>query len=118
MNSDLQDTAQGYIGLLQRALALRAKAAPTQQLSYEPLVEAMTQLALCLRNANTTSNELTLAVYLASSVWTEWHDDHTDFWQKLLIEHAAEWDNNDPITSLGFDRDRTQAVQQIQKIQT
>lgn len=102
MDAELQSVAKGYIGLLQRALALRAKAAPTQQLSYEPLVEAMTQLALCLRNANTTSNELTLAVYLASSVWTEWHDDHTDFWNELLAQHAIEWDNNDLITSLGI----------------
>lgn len=94
--------ATSYIGLLQGALAMRAKAAPTQQLSYEPLVEAMTQLALCLRNKNTTQDQLMLAVYLASSVWTEWHDEHTHFWNELLAQHAIEWDNNDLIASLGM----------------
>lgn len=100
MNSELAAMAKTYIGMLQAALSARAKASPTQQQSYEPLVEAMTHLVQCLRKPETTQNELTLAVYLASSVWTEWHDEHTDFWQKLLVEYVYEWDNNDPLVIL------------------
>lgn len=103
---ELRETGQGYLKLLAGALALRAKASPTQQLSYEPLVDAMTQLALCLRNPNATLNELLLAIYLASDSWTEWHDNYTHFWERIETEHAAALERGDLLAQL-LERVRT-----------
>jgi len=101
MNSDLVDTAQGYLGLLAGALAFRAKAAPTQQQSYEPLATAMTQLALCLRNTNATERELITAICSASSVWTEWHDKHTKFWEHLAASELEYLERGDALAVIG-----------------
>lgn len=93
--NELKEVANGYIGLLAGALASRAKAAPTQQQSYEPLATAMTQLALCLRKPNTTHDELVKVICTASMVWTEWQDNYTRFWDCLAKDEQEYLEQGD-----------------------
>lgn len=99
--NELRELAQGYVRLLAGALALRAKVAPTQQHYYEPLAEAMAQLALCLRSNTVTFSELALNVYLADSCWQEWHDNYTRFLERITQEEQAQLAAGDFIAELG-----------------
>jgi hypothetical protein len=100
MNSDLQDTAQGYIGLLAGALAFRAKAAPTQQQNYEPLTTAMTRLALCLRKQGTTERDMIIAIRNASSVWSEWQEQYCHFWERLAKSELEYLEQGDVLAEI------------------
>jgi hypothetical protein len=97
MNSELQQLAKDYIKQIAASLAIRSKSSPTRTTNGEwnPLVEAMGRLAMCVRNPATTDAEYIKAINEASSWWTSWYDKQTRFEERLADAHKAAFEAGD-----------------------
>lgn len=95
-----KEIARDYVKLISGALVIRSKSAPTERLDYDPLVDAMAHLALCLRNPHATMQEYMQAIKEASSWWDEWYTRHTDAEKQMYAEHDAALKDGDLIAAI------------------